>query len=198
MINFNFLVTMTIILLIVFVIILIITLIKRTKKLVIASLISLFIFALSGFYTAWYGLMKGVEKTFDIIQKVFPPFDSDVADTEANKKNFRNFLKVEITPDVKNIYCFDDAIGQDADYMFAFDCDSITAQRIIEEHSLKKDSVSGNYAEGMQHDFPWWNKETIRQLQSYSWHSELETKNFHKLFWYDEKIGKAYYFEYDM
>lgn len=48
---------------------------------------------------------------------------------------------MEITPDVKNIYCFDDAIGQDADYMFSFNCNSETATKIINYHSLMKDSV---------------------------------------------------------
>ncbi|HTG56789.1 MAG TPA: hypothetical protein VL943_11010 [Niabella sp.] len=55
-----------------------------------------------------------------MIDPLFPPFNSDQPDTEANRKNFRRFLQVDITSDITNIYCFDDAIGLDADYMFSF------------------------------------------------------------------------------
>ena len=70
------------------------------------------------------------EQTRKIINKVFKPFDYDKPDTENNKKRFIDFLKVKISPDVKNIYCFDDAIGIDADYMFAFNCDLKTSEKI--------------------------------------------------------------------
>lgn len=62
------------------------------------------------------------EQTQKVIDKVYPSFDQDRPDTENNQKRFKDFLKVEITPDVKNIYYFDDAIGIDSDYMFAFNC----------------------------------------------------------------------------
>ena len=198
MLKFQILIFVSILLLTTFVILFIVALFKRTKKLFHLSLISFALFICTGTYTFYYMVIKGTEKTFQVIEKIFPPFDSDMADTESNKKNFRNFLKVEITPDVKNIYCFDDAIGQDADYMFAFTCDSITANNIIEEHLLSRDSVSENVGYYLQHDFSWWNKEKLKTLPTYSWSSGGEGKNLHKLFWYDDKNGKAYYFEYDL
>ena len=51
------------------------------------------------------------EQTQKVIDKVYTPFDHDKPDTENNRKRFVDFLKVEITPDVKNIYCFDDAVS---------------------------------------------------------------------------------------
>lgn len=199
MIKLTVLIIASIILLIVFIAILISAFIKRTKNLFILSLLSFLLLFCTGIYTLYFGLQKGKEKTVQIAQKIFPPFDSDKPDTEANKKNFRHFLKVDITPDVKNIYCFDDAIGQDADYMFSFSCDSLTAQRIIERHELQKDSLVGNNPESMQNDFFWWDKKRISELESYSWQSNNEKrKNMYKLFWYDTKNEKAYYFEYDM
>jgi ABC-type nickel/cobalt efflux system permease component RcnA len=199
MIKLTVLIIASIILLIVFIVILISAFIKKTKSLFILSVLSFLLPFGTGIYTLYFGLQKGKEKTVQIAQKIFPPFDSDKPDTEANKKNFRHFLKVDITPDVKNIYCFDDAIGQDADYMFSFSCDSLTAQRIIERHELKKDSLVGNNPESMQHDFFWWDKKRISELESYSWDSDHEMKkNVNKIFWYDAKNEKAYYFEYDM
>ncbi|MCH5718785.1 hypothetical protein [Niabella hibiscisoli] len=116
----------------------------------------------TGIYTLHYTVDKGKEVTTklakNIIDPFFPSFDSDRADTDANLKNFRHFLQVAITPDVENIYCFDDAIGQDADYMFSFNCDSTTAGTIIKKLDLSKDSLTGDNPEGMQHDFPWWDK----------------------------------------
>lgn len=199
MIKLIVLIIASIILLIVFIVILILAFIKKTKTFTILSVLSFLLLFGTGIYTLYFGLQKGKEKTVQMAQKIFPPFDSDKPDTEANKKNFRHFLKVDITPDVKNIYCFDDAIGQDADYMFSFSCDSLTAQRIIERHELQKDSLVGNNPESMQNDFFWWDKKRISELESYSWQSNNEKrKNMYKLFWYDTKNEKAYYFEYDM
>ena len=202
MVKLTVLIIATIILCIIFIVILIITFVKRTKGLYILSVLSFIFLFSTGIYTMYFGLKKGKEKTSELakntIEKVFPTFDSDKPDTEANKKNFRNFLKVDITPDVKYIYCFDDAIGQDADYMFSFSCDSITANKIIERHELKKDSLQGNNPDGLQHDFFWWDKMKLKELESYSWSSKNEGKNVHKIFWYDKKYEKAYYFEYDL
>lgn len=198
MLKFKILIFISILLLATFVILFIVALFKRRKKWFHFTLISFLVLICTATYTFYYTILKGTEKTFQFIDSILPSFDSDVADTDSNKKNFKNFLKVDITPDVKNILCFDDAIGQDADYMFAFNCDSLTAKNIIKEHLLTRDSVSHNSGSGLQHDFPWWDKEKLKTVPTYSWNSEGEGKNLHKLFWYDEKDGKAYYFEYDM
>lgn len=188
----------TITLLALFIIALIWSVIKGTRKSLFISIATLLVFVGTAIYTAQYWFFLGVDAVIRVAQKIFPPFDSDVADTESNKKNFQNFLNVDLTPDIKNIYCFGDALGQNADYMFSFTCDSTTAQNIIEENELVKDSTIGNNPESLQHDFVWWDKQRLSQLQSYSWNSNLETKNRHKLFWYDDRNQKGYYFEYEL
>jgi len=41
------------------------------------------------------------DKSKDLLDKVFPFFDYDKADTKYNRKRFREYLKVELTSDVK-------------------------------------------------------------------------------------------------
>jgi predicted double-glycine peptidase len=138
---------------------------------------------------------KVKSKTEQLADKVIPVFDSEIPDTKFNQIRFTEFLKVDLTLDIKNIYCFDDAIGADADYQFAFNCNFETAKRIIEKHQLILDPKITDYGFSMQHDFPWWDKKKIEILQLYAWKGEHE---FYKYFWYDKKEQKAYYFEFDM
>lgn len=124
------------------------------------------------------------EQTQKVVDKVFPPFDHDRPDTSNHKKRFKDFLKIEITPDVKNIYCFDDAVGIDADYMFAFNCDSTTSRKIIEVHNLTIDTLNANNGFGLQNDFEWWDKERISALKKYSW---TNGDQYFKYYWYDKE-----------
>lgn len=137
--------------------------------------------------------VKGKSK--DLFNKVIPHFDAYKPDTKFNKERFKDFLKVDLTSDIKNIYCFDDAIGIDADYMFSFNCDTTTARKIIEKHQLKLDKTTTDYAFGLQHDFEWWDKKKIEKLDLYSWQGDHQ---YFKYFWYDKKEQKAYYFDFDM
>ena len=138
---------------------------------------------------------KVKEKSNDLVDKVVPHFDAYQADTKFNKERFKDFLQVDLTADIKNIYCFDDAIGIDADYMFSFNCDTTTARKIIEKHKLKLDKTTTDYAFGLQHDFEWWDKKKIEKLDLYSWQGEHQ---YFKYFWYDKTEQKAYYFDFDM
>lgn len=131
----------------------------------------------------------------ELANKVVPRFDAYEADTKFNKEHFTDFLKVDLTPDIKNIYCFDDAIGIDADYQFSFNCDSTTARKIINKHKLKRDKTTKDYAFGLQNDFEWWDKKKIEKLDLYSWQGEHQ---YFKYFWYDNTEQKAYYFDFDM
>ena len=135
------------------------------------------------------------EQTQKVIEKVNPTFDYNKPDTENNKKRFKDFLKVEITPDVTNIYCFDDAIGIDVDYMFAFNCDNSTSRKIIEVHNLTIDTHNSDNGFGIQHDFKWWDRKEIEKLQKYSW---TDGNQYFKYYWYDKENGKAYFFDFDM
>ncbi|PZE15580.1 hypothetical protein DNU06_17345 [Putridiphycobacter roseus] len=138
---------------------------------------------------------KVKEKTKKVVDKVFPSFDCDQADTENNRSRFAEFLKIRITPDVKNIYCFDDAIGIDADYMFAFNCNATTSKQIINTHNLIVDTVNSDNGFGMQHDFEWWDKKRIENLQKYSW---TDGNQYFKYYWYDSENEKGYYFDFDL
>lgn len=135
------------------------------------------------------------EELMDQIEKIYPPFDHHKPDTENNRKRFVDFLKIDITSDIKNIYCFDDAIGIDADYMFAFNCNAQTSKKIIEVHNMTMDTLNSDNGFGLQHDFEWWDKEKIKNLEKYSW---TNNNRYFKYFWYDKEINKAYFFDFDM
>lgn len=96
---------------------------------------------------------------------------------------------------MKSIYCFDDAIGVDADFMFSFSCNARTAKKIIDTHGLQLDTAATSSAFGLQHDFEWWDKRKIATLKLYRWHKN--NRHF-KHFWYDEAEGKACYFEFTL
>jgi hypothetical protein len=134
-------------------------------------------------------------KSNDIVDKVIPRFDAYQPDTKYNKERFKDFLQVDLTEDIKNIYCFDDVIGIDADYMFSFNCKTTTAKKIIDKHKLKLDKETTDYAFGLQNDFDWWDKKKIEKLDLYSWQGEHQ---YFKYFWYDKTEQKAYYFDFDM
>ena len=134
------------------------------------------------------------EQSQKVVDKVFPPFDHDKPDTENNRQRFRDFLKVELTPDVKNIYCFDDAIGIDASYMFGFNCDPATSEKIIEMNDLKIDTA-GTAVFTPQYEFKWWNDLRVACLQRYSW---TDGQQYFKYYWYDANEKKAYFFDFDM
>lgn len=136
------------------------------------------------------------QKSADLADKVHPHFDAYKADTKYNKLRFNDFLKVPITDDVKNIYCFDDAIGIDADYQFSFSCSKETADKIIATHEMKLIPSKNDFAFGLQTEFDWWKLEDIKKLNPHIYQSEDE--QYFKYFWYDTKKGKAYFFDFDM
>ena len=138
---------------------------------------------------------KVIEKSNDLIDNVSPKFDKNIADTKYNKKRFLDFLKVEITPDIKNIYCYDDAIGIDASYQFSFNCNYETAKKIIQKHKLKLDKNNTVPSFGIQHNCEWWDINKIEKLNLYSW---TNNDQYFKNFWYDQIEQKAYFFDFDM
>lgn len=139
---------------------------------------------------------KARDKTKEASDKLLPIFDSETPDTKWNKKRFAEFLQVELTPDIRNIYCFDDAIGIDASYRFSFSCESSTLQRIIDRHQMIADSVKLSEGIIFTYTFDWWQKDRIEQLQSYSWKSADE--RVFKHLWYDNAEQRAYYIVYDL
>jgi hypothetical protein len=138
---------------------------------------------------------KVKDRSRDLLDKVHPRFDADQADTEYNKERFRDFLRVELTADVKYIYCFASEMGIDAAYQFSFTCDTATVQRIILQHQLKRDPETTDFGFAIQRDFEWWDKKKIGLLPLYSWNIEAR---YFKYFWYNARERKAYYFEFDL
>ena len=113
----------------------------------------------------------------------------------STKKRLTDFINIELTPDIKNIYCFNDIIGIDADYQFSFNCNAATAKRIIGANGLKPDKETTDYAFGLQNDFEWWNKKKIERLELYS--RQGDRRHF-RYFWYDTREQQAYLFDFDM
>jgi len=138
---------------------------------------------------------KIIEKKDKLIDEVMPIFNSDVPDTKSNKKRFKEFLKTEATADVKNLYCYDDAIGIDADYQFAFTCNDSTIQKIITNLGLTKTVKENIIGLSFASDFPWWDTAHINRLEPYWKKGEHETYWY---LWFDEKTKKAYFFTFDM
>ncbi len=128
------------------------------------------------------------------VEKIYPRFDHNKPDTENNKKRFKDFLNVDITLDVENIYCFDIAIGFNATYIFSFNCNPATSLKIIERNKLTLDTLNINSSQ-LQYDFEWWDKEIVAQLPQYSW---TDGKSYFKQYWYDEKNEKAYFLDFDL
>jgi hypothetical protein len=134
------------------------------------------------------------QRSDELVDKVIPHFDCTTPDTRFNRQRFTEFLQIEPTPDVKNIYCCDNRIGIDASYQFAFTCDSATAHRIIQQHQLIADSAAIDCS-GLQKDFAWWDKQKIASLHSYS---REVSPGYYQYFWYDATDRQAYYFDFDL
>ncbi|WP_231372756.1 hypothetical protein [Aureivirga sp. CE67] len=136
---------------------------------------------------------KTKEKVENKIDKVFPTFDSYHTDTDNNKKRFKDFLKIDISKDVKNIYCYSNELGLNSKYMFSFNCKTETSEKIKSKHHLIKDTLNlDSYS--LQKEFDWWNIAEIKKLQKFSWKENQIIKEF----WYDNKNQKAYFFEFDL
>lgn len=122
-------------------------------------------------------------------------FDSGKSDTKANLNNFKDFLDVPLSADVKNIYCYADEIGIDHLYQFAFQCNKITFESIISKQQLKRSKGPDNYSMGLWKEFSWWDEAFIETATPYFKKEEHEIYTY---LWYDEKQGNAYYLTFDM
>ena len=61
-----------------------------------------------------------------LVENLFPVFVKSNPDSESNKKRFKEYLKVELSKDIKNIYTFGDFIGVDYKVLISFNCDPAT------------------------------------------------------------------------
>ncbi|HVU96041.1 MAG TPA: hypothetical protein VHE34_12490 [Puia sp.] len=135
------------------------------------------------------------ENKSNLGDKILPHFDDDHPDTKFNKRRFEEFFGFYPPEDVKNLYCFNDEIGIDADFQFAFNCDTPTVNRIVQHLKLKKQMQPDNYSSGLWHRFPWWDSAKILKLVPYKKKSEHE---LYRYLWFDTSAKKAYYFDFDM
>lgn len=74
---------------------------------------------------------KMSNKANNLVDKVFPTYDSGKPDTENNKKRFKEHLQIDLPTDVKNIYAYGDFLGADYKVLIAFTCDQATVDKII-------------------------------------------------------------------
>jgi hypothetical protein len=135
------------------------------------------------------------DKSERIIDKAFPGFDFDKADTKSNKLRFVEYLEVELSDDISNIYCFGDFLGADYKVLFSFNCDSLTIRRIIKKKGLTLTNEDNDTGLSFSDHFTWWDKEKIKRLKGYK---AGKTYEYWQYLWYDKEQKKAYYEEYSL
>ena len=135
------------------------------------------------------------DKSNDLLDKAFPHFDYDTADTKYNKQRFEEYLEVKLTSDVKEIYCYGDFLGADYKVLFSFKCDSTTIQRIIKKKNLKPVQDINENGFGFTVDFKWWDIEKMKRLRPYK--VGVENK-FWQYLWFDKEVETAFYEEYSL
>ena len=138
---------------------------------------------------------KIIEKKIEAVDKVILTFDSYNPDTKSNKKRFEEFFGFAPTSDVKNIYSFDDQIGIDSKFMFSFNCNDTTKNRIVKHLNLTKSNKPNNYSSGLWQSFPWWDSTKIITLNPYWSKSE---RDYYRYLWFDKTKQMLYYIDFDM
>ena len=129
------------------------------------------------------------------VDKIIPTFDSYTADTKYNKKRFTEFFGFAPTPDVTDIYCYNDQIGIDSKFQFSFKCDSTTKSRIVKDLNLTQAQKPDNFSRGVWRSFQWWDSAKIVTLNPYWRKDETE---LYKYLWFDTEKKTVYYIDFDM
>lgn len=135
------------------------------------------------------------DKKNQLVDKVFPTYDNWKADTENNKRRFKEHLQVDPTQDVKNIYAYGDFMGIDYKVLIAFKCDTATINKIvgIKKMTLSKEAYDDGLSFGAE--FPWWDKKAIEKIKPYKVGKEYE---YWEYLWYDHRNKVAYYEEFSL
>lgn len=136
-----------------------------------------------------------IDQKNNLADKIFPSYDSGKPDTENNKKRFTEHLTIDLTNDIKNIYCYGDFMGIDYKVLISFTCDTSTINRILRAKGMtisQKDHDSGL---SFSAELPWWHKEIIERIRPYKVGKEYEYWHY---LWYDKKTRTAYYEEFSM
>jgi hypothetical protein len=135
------------------------------------------------------------DKKDKLIDQVIPTYDYNKKDTESNKKRFSEHLKVDLTPDVKNIYTYGDFLGIDYKVLIAFTCEQATINKIVTAKKMKLTTEADDSGLMFGEEFTWWDKEKIDKLTPYKVGKELE---YWQYLWYDAKTKQAFYEEFSM
>ena len=134
-------------------------------------------------------------KANNLVDKVFQTYDNDKADTDANKKRFKEHLQVVLTSDVKNIYTYGDFLGVDYKVLIAFTCDQATVDKIIAVKKMELTTSKDDDGLFFLDEFKWWDKDKIELLEPYKVGKEAE---YWQYLWYDPKTRQAFYEEYSL
>jgi hypothetical protein len=138
---------------------------------------------------------KIVHKKDQLIDKAFAPSDFGKPDTERDKNRFREYLKIDLTKDIRNIYTYEDYFGADYKILMSFSCDDSTALKIVRSKRLQLSTEEHDSGLFFGEEFPWWNKEAIQKLRPFKEGKELE---YWKYFWFDKKARTGYYEEFSL
>jgi hypothetical protein len=135
------------------------------------------------------------DKKSQLVDKVFPTYDNGKPDTESNKKRFKEYLQVELTDDVRNIYAYGDFLGADYKVLISFSCDKSTIEKIISIKKMQLTTSKDDDGLFFLDEFKWWDKDKIELLEPYKVGKEAE---YWQYLWYDKKNNTAFYEEYSL
>lgn len=134
------------------------------------------------------------DKKDQVIDEVFPSYDSDKPDTKNNKKRFKEHLQIEPTADIKNIYAYGDFLGIDYKVLIAFNCEQATIDKIVNVKNMRrttKDDIGLFFLD----EFKWWNKDSVKMPEPYKVGKDAQ---YWQYLWYDGKTKQAFYEEYSL
>lgn len=140
----------------------------KTKKLLISLLLIITIYFL---YNNFFGI------------------DHTNPDCYGNRKMFKKVLKLDSVPiSVTNIRCYTDHIGIDIAEEISFECDSITANKIINNFQLKKQEYTPNFGRIIYKSL----KKEIDTLVGLTDYKLKQHSPYHS-FWYNSTNKHAYF-----
>ena len=134
-------------------------------------------------------------KKNQLVDKVFPIYDSGKPNTENNKKRFKEHLQVDLTSDIKNIYAFGDFLGADYKVLISFGCDTATLNKIVTAKAMTISTVDNDDGLLFLDEFIWWDKKAIDKINPFKIGKEYESWQY---LWYDKESKTAYYEEFSL
>ena len=138
---------------------------------------------------------KVVDKKDQLIDKAFAPSGFSKPDSESNKNRFKEYLNVDLTKDIKNIYSYADFFGADYKILVSFSCDTSTISKIIKSKGLTLSNDENDNGLSFGEEFPWWDKKAIENIKPFKEGKELE---YWKYLWFDKERKTAYYEEFSL